>query len=488
MFLIVTYNFTVLLSLLFIVIWPSSRSHDRTTGHQYNGLLNDQHGVQAFRFWHKNAEHFLHHSLQNHALDQALNNRNDFLINKSSFAATDLNGMPFHTTLRSILLENAGVFNNPPLLCIQYIYFSSKEKKFIHEFENDNCNRWPFSYRRKMFVSILQSIVDNYPDVILTDDDFDFFIDVSDATAINPNLFTALRRPLLTQGIARSSGDKYTLPYPDMYQISVFNMWMNWTKSTLTPDLQAWTTVLSKRYIINQFTTPWRDKVHGVIFCGTNHTTLNPHNRSEWLHPRQDVGYFYSSENCTRRNCSNSDDKSYGSITIHLKRRGEIVYNPNQMGKGWRYQLNIDGISTSFDGTVWKLSSNSTVFYIIPDPAMQQSSRDYFKLHGSFKTIPMVWEGWYSPLFHPNIHFLAIAPDQIEDALQWCETFENQCEQMAINARKTAEHVLNPHVMYSYVARLLKYLQDWHFEVRSKYRIKLENQEADHDYKDDAHI
>jgi len=79
----------------------------------------------------------------------------------------------------------------------------------------------------------------------------------------------------------------------------------------------------------------------------------------------------------------------------------------------YKYILDFDGWSNTWDATFWKLISGSVLF----------------KVEG-------VWEQWYYPKLIPWIHYVPIKDDlsDLNEVLNWCIANDDKCKQIANNA------------------------------------------------------
>jgi hypothetical protein len=79
----------------------------------------------------------------------------------------------------------------------------------------------------------------------------------------------------------------------------------------------------------------------------------------------------------------------------------------------YKYILDFDGWSNTWDATFWKLISGSVLF----------------KVEG-------VWEQWYYPKLIPWIHYVPIKDDlsDLNEVVNWCIANDDKCKQIANNA------------------------------------------------------
>lgn len=140
---------------------------------------------------------------------------------------------------------------------------------------------------------------------------------------------------------------------------------------------------------------PFREKIAKVIYAGNNcDNKFNWYsNREETMPPRE---YFKK----------NSEKMKNVVVPTHYVSRHDMV--------NYRYILDIDGISSTWCATAWKMNSGSVIFK-----------------HKS------VWTQWFHHEYLPGIHYVEIAEDfsDIDEKYEWCEEHPEECEKM-VNACK----------------------------------------------------
>jgi hypothetical protein len=81
---------------------------------------------------------------------------------------------------------------------------------------------------------------------------------------------------------------------------------------------------------------------------------------------------------------------------------------------GYKYILDIDGFSSTWDATAWKLNSGSVI--------LKSDS---------------VWTQWFHGDYQPWTHYVPVADDfsDIQEKFQWCESHQAECVQMVANCK-----------------------------------------------------
>ena len=107
----------------------------------------------------------------------------------------------------------------------------------------------------------------------------------------------------------------------------------------------------------------------------------------------------------------------------HMVPKDNIIY------EGWidrydmvnyKYVLDIDGNSATWDATAWKLNSGSVIF----------------------KT-ESVWRQWFYDEYLPGVHYIEIKDDfsNLQEKFHWCENHPEECEIMIKNCKALFQKV-----------------------------------------------
>ena len=420
-------------------------------------------GLEAAKHWQRGIHEFLFNELIEIALDTSrLQTSND---NNESLRWNN-NGFPLQAPVKDIMQKMG--YTSPVDFCIYRIWYDSQHRRLVYnETENDNCLEIAASmhWRLKRMMNIYQALIDRNREVLTPGTDFEFFVDVTDATRTSPGLFKALARPVLAMNRAGSMGDRYTLPIPDIYQLIGLNALHNWTQLDTMIEFEL---SLPPKYDFSSYVTPWRYKRPEVVYRGMLYPTFNT-DRVGIYRPRIEVCNSYCLNESQRRDgidigFSDAMTSMWGRCPLCSPSQALPFY---EMAQKSRYQLNIDGIGAPYDGSLWKMASNSTVFYVLSVPEMQNASRNYFDTYKSFPPLPILWQSWYSMFVKPNKHYIAIPPDYIEQAMAYCDEHIEECESIARLAHETIVRVVKPEVVETYVMATLKHLQQWQHHLHT---------------------
>ncbi len=109
----------------------------------------------------------------------------------------------------------------------------------------------------------------------------------------------------------------------------------------------------------------------------------------------------------------------------------------------YKIQLSVDGYGTSYDGSIWKLASNSVVIWVASDHNSKQP----------------LWHPWYWPLLRPFNNYIPAFASDAEKVIRWCIDHDDLAQQIAHNAYCTAKYAITAEVMMEYVQLLLQHTQ-----------------------------
>lgn len=158
---------------------------------------------------------------------------------------------------------------------------------------------------------------------------------------------------------------------------------------------------------VAQAVRPWAQRQARAIFCAGNHgevTNFLPPLVPGRPHPRAWLAQVVAREGL--------------AMDVHL---GERISRAHQMG--YRYLLDVDGYSRTWDAWAWKLMSGSVVL----SPASP-------------------WQGFFTRQFQRWVHYVPVANDfsDLGERLQWCRDNDAECEAIARRAGERAAEVYTP--------------------------------------------
>jgi hypothetical protein len=105
----------------------------------------------------------------------------------------------------------------------------------------------------------------------------------------------------------------------------------------------------------------------------------------------------------------------------------------------YKYILNIDGISSCWDATAWKMNSGSVVFKTDSD-----------------------WKQWFYDDYKPWVHFVPIADDfsDINEKYEWAESHQDECEKIVKNSLELFQKTYRFHNIIEHTKSVVKTLLD----------------------------
>jgi hypothetical protein len=106
---------------------------------------------------------------------------------------------------------------------------------------------------------------------------------------------------------------------------------------------------------------------------------------------------------------------------------------------GYKYILDIDGNSCTWDATAWKLNSGSVI--------LKTESR---------------WRQWFYDDYLPWVHYVPIKDDfsNLQEMYQWCEENQDKCREIITNAKQLFQKTYRFHNVVKYTITLLDKLHE----------------------------
>ncbi len=225
----------------------------------------------------------------------------------------------------------------------------------------------------------------------------------------SPTIYPILHKHKKVFAFCRKIGDGNTILIPDIHYIC---------------DKGYKNTILKT---IDSHRIPWSEKQTRAVWRGTlsNGSSCNfigkdcsvGPNQREFLHSSAKEGKI------PELNCEDS----------HLSIEKQLDY---------KYILDIDGWSNTWDATVWKLYSGSVLL----------------KVKG-------VWEQWYYDELQEYVHYVPVANDfsDLNQQIEWCKTHDKECEQITKNACHFVKTKLSwDRVIKDTIQTMNKYITDTH--------------------------
>jgi hypothetical protein len=161
---------------------------------------------------------------------------------------------------------------------------------------------------------------------------------------------------------------------------------------------------------------PWETKKSRAVFCGGDHGDVAnyfPPPVPGRPHPRRYLKMIVENAKL--------------DVDVHL---GQGVSLAHQCSYKWI--LDIDGFARTWDAFAWKMQSGSVTLSV---------------------TSP--WETFFTRYFQPWVHYVPIANDfsDLAEILGWCRAHDDECREIAQQARRHAESIYRPEHAARVVAR-----------------------------------
>jgi hypothetical protein len=216
-----------------------------------------------------------------------------------------------------------------------------------------------------------------------------------------------------TNDIINIDDDKYPILHKN-HHVLCFSKRINDSSAVCFPDIYY---ILHKGYknLLNEIDDNlinWNNKINKAIYRGNNnngyiYNFIDYKNKDKI--PRK---YLY--EKFKNDELVDLDDKK-------LSKLEQIKY---------KYLLDIDGYTNSWEGTIWKLYSGSLV--------IKQKS---------------IWKQWYYDELIEWVHYVPINNDfsNLKMIIKWCINNDDICKQIAFNSRKFIKEKLNNKYVCNYI-------------------------------------
>jgi len=283
---------------------------------------------------------------------------------------------------------------------------------------------------------------------------FDFMMDLTSGSQNYPKLRQAFKIPSLA--VASSPLDDTVILVPDFYMLLALLLGSR-LEYLIPRPLMFLARGLAPRYRVDP--PPWSQKVPKAVFAGHCYPTIDS---SRPMGPRVpmrsmlcdrygaqtslfNIKTFYKNEGgCITETGLLKDKYCQQCRNCSAGRR----INPAMMLR-FKYQLLVDGHGPAYDGNIWKLLSNGVSFQIAPDAE-----------HPSQPT--PLYHMFYSPVLRARENYIPTTMSELGESVQWCLDNDEQCSDIAKNARNTVKKVLNLTVVLDYMMRTLTSLHNWH--------------------------
>jgi len=117
----------------------------------------------------------------------------------------------------------------------------------------------------------------------------------------------------------------------------------------------------------------------------------------------------------------------------------ENVVAPNWIERDemlkYKYVIDMDGNTSTWDATAWKLNSNSVIL-----------------------KVESCWRQWFYDSYLPWVHYVPVANDMsdLQEKYKWCEEHQEECEKIIENAKKLFQEVYLYKNVYNRTIRTLQ--------------------------------
>ena len=199
--------------------------------------------------------------------------------------------------------------------------------------------------------------------------------------------------------------DKYPILHKNKY-ILCFSKRINDHSAICFPDIYY---ILHKGYHkllknIDNNLVNWDNKINKLIYRGNN---INGYlyNFIEYKDKNKNPRQFF---------CEKFKNNQFVNLDNHKLSKSEQIK--------YKYIIDIDGYTNSWEGTIWKLYSGSLI--------IKQKS---------------IWKQWYYDELKEWIHYVPVNNDfsNLDAIINWCINNDEICKQIAYNSRQFIKQKLN---------------------------------------------
>lgn len=189
---------------------------------------------------------------------------------------------------------------------------------------------------------------------------------------------------------AKHINDDSAICFPDIYYIM---------SNGYTSRLNGNTSILST---IDNNLINWNNKMNKLVYRG-NIQNDSIYNFIKYNNRKPREYFFETFNNINDIDCSNN----------YMDKLKQLQY---------KYILDIDGFTNTWDATIWKLYSGSVL--------LKQKS---------------IWKQWYYDELIEWIHYIPIENDfsNLIEIIDWCQKNDDKCYQITLNARKFIKEKTN---------------------------------------------
>ena len=222
--------------------------------------------------------------------------------------------------------------------------------------------------------------------------------------------FDEVKEPETTEPKALNHSEiSYAPNYNNDYTIFAFSKRIDDKKTVLIPDpFYICNNGHSEKLdIINKNNVSWNSKYNECVWRGNKNLGLNIN--------------FFNSENK-----NNLSPRKYFLKLFFDKKIKNFSYDDNFMDIAnlikYKYILDIDGWTNTWDATVWKLYSGSVLL-----------------------KVKSTWKQWYYDELKEYVHYVPVENDfsNLNEQIEWCINNETKCLEIIYNAREFVINKLN---------------------------------------------
>lgn len=338
----------------------------------------------------------------------------------------------------SSLLDNLGILSIHESCFAKLLWNGSKFLYTGSEFEVIcKANREKIQLRFELYVNLLSTIfMENG-----FRSKFCGIIDLSDATRNYRDLYKALP-DLLFFSFAKGEEDSRSILLPDPHLILAI-AWLENQHGIIPESMRGFARSISQLYNSSHFANSenkdWGLKKDKMVYRGSCHPTVDPESSINIRINKRARFCATMHENSSLIDFSIrcATGKGHAGDCSKCCDKGSFL-SPDAMATSFRYQLAIDGHGPSYDATIWKFLSRSTVFLGNPVDTEKKSLSLF-----------------YYSLLKENEDYLLTNEENWKTKIIFCNSNQHICKQIAENGYEKIKRILSWKYILTYVMKVI---------------------------------
>ncbi|MGA8259843.1 MAG: glycosyl transferase family 90 [Arenicellales bacterium] len=194
----------------------------------------------------------------------------------------------------------------------------------------------------------------------------------------------------------------------------------------------------------------WQHKLERAVWRGAPTGQIN--DESNW---RDNLRIRLCLRSLVRPRLIDAALSSFGQCndaSIQMMREAGLGIDrlPEEKQMFYKYLINVDGNSSAWSATFWKLLPNSLMIQVVSDRPDDERAEQLPGFSGHRQ--------WYHHWLQRDRHLVACTIGELDDVVRWAREHDDQCRDMAENATAFAEQYLTEDAGSQYFIEILRAL------------------------------